>query len=467
MFIRIITSLIILALLAPSAEPVLASSLSASDATAPADDAHEPPPPPFGPHFRKPPLQPQPVAPPRLAPAPEAPVQPRVETPLGPAFNWSETENYLILGTDRRPGGGSWRTDTVMLVGLDRALNRAAVFSIPRDLYVQIPGYGWGRINQVDYLGEQRNGEGGGPQLVSDVLSATLGVQTQHWVRLQMDGFVDIVDAIGGVTVHLDCPFYEPIFNLTTNRWDYFVLPAGEVQLDGESAYWFVRLRYRESDIGRGRRQRQFLWALRDQVMNANLILRFPELWGAFQNAISTDLGLFELIDLTRYGTSLDAGNVRAGGLSLSDLQGYRTAEGAAVLRIADPARVRSVVDGVWDAPAMIDTNRQDAERCPVLPAGATPSIPAELLPAETVEQDAEPAETAVEDEEATETVAEDSPPAATAEEEPAPDDTVAEGETAPEEVTDEEPVPDETAEEETAPEEMADEEPDSDGNDG
>lgn len=445
MLIRIITSLIILSLLAPGAEPVLAAPHAATDATAPADDAHEPPPPPFAPHFRKPPLQPQPVAPPRLAPAPSTTVEPRVETPAGPAFNWSETENYLILGTDRRQGGGSWRTDTVMIVGLDRTLNRAAVFSIPRDLYVQIPGYGWGRINQVDYIGEQRNGEGGGPQLVSDVLSATLGVQTHHWVRLQMDGFVDIVDAIGGVTVHLDCPFYEPIFNLTTNRWDYFVLPAGEVKLDGEAAYWFVRLRYRESDIGRGRRQRQFLWALRDQIMDANLILRFPELWGAFQNALSTDLGLLELIELTRYGTSLDPANVRAGGLTLSDLQGYRTAEGAAVLRIANPAHIRAVVDGVWDAPAMIDTNRQDAERCPVLPAGATPSIPAELLPAELVEQEAD-----------TEAAGEEAADEETTAAEPAPEEAVAE-----------EPAPEQAAEEESTPDEVADEKPEPEGTDG
>jgi polyisoprenyl-teichoic acid--peptidoglycan teichoic acid transferase len=370
--LRIFTSLLLVSLLLPVAPAVAATPAAAS---------RKPPAPPFGPHFRKPPIQPVPAPVPNRLPAPAAPAAPappQVETPSGPAFNWSETENYLILGTDRREGWTSWRTDTVIILGLDRKLNRAAVFSIPRDLYVEIPGYGWGRINQVDYLGEQRNGNGGGPALISQVLSATLGIDTQHWVRLQMDGFVDIVDAIGGVTVQLDCPFYEPIFNLNTNAWDYFVLPAGEVKLDGESAYWFVRLRYRESDIGRGRRQRQFLWALREQIMNANLILRFPELWGAFQNMVSTDLSLVELVELARYGISLDPTNVRAGGLTLADLQNYTTSEGAAVLRIGDPVRVRAVVEGVWDAPAMVDTNRQDATRCPVLPPGATPSVPVE-----------------------------------------------------------------------------------------
>lgn len=374
---RLLTLLLILSLFTAEVRPVLAIDLHAPAST----DSHRPPAPPFGPHFVKPPVQPAPVLPPRAGAAASPVIQPRVETPSGPAFNWAETENYLLLGTDRRPGWTSWRTDTVILLGLDRALNRAAVFSIPRDLYVQIPGYGWGRINQVDYLGEQRNGDGGGPALISEVLSATLGVNTQHWVRLQMDGFVDIVDAVGGVTVELDCPFYEPIFNLTTNAWDYFVLPAGEVKLDGEAAYWFVRLRYRESDIGRSNRQRQFLWALREQALNANLILRLPELWGAFQNALATDLSLLQLIELARYGTSLDSANVRAGGLTLRDLQSYTTAEGASVLRIADPMHVRNVVEGVWNAPAMIDTNRQDVTRCPVLPVGATPSVPVELLP--------------------------------------------------------------------------------------
>jgi LCP family protein required for cell wall assembly len=292
----------------------------------------------------------------------------------GPAFDWTKTENYLVLGTDRRPGEKDWRTDTIMILGLDRSLNRAAVFSIPRDLYIEIPGYGWGRINQVDYIGERSNGAGGGPALVSQVLSKTLGISAPHWLRLQMDGFTSLVDAVGGVTVHLDCPFYEPMF--TGTKWVYFTLPAGDVKLDGITAYEFVRLRYRESDIGRARRQRQFLWALRNQALNANLILRAPELWGAFQNSFSTDLSLLQLIDLARYGMSLEPGNVRSSGLTLADLQSYVTAQGAQVLRIANPTRVQSIVTGVWtSAPAMVDTNHQDATKCAPLPTGAAADL--------------------------------------------------------------------------------------------
>ncbi len=302
---------------------------------------------------------------PAVAPTP-------LPAPVGPAFEWSKTDNYLVLGTDHRPGWTSWRTDVVIVVGVDRANNRLAVFSIPRDTYVQIPNYGWGRINQVDYLGEKANPNGGGPQLVSQVLEANLGVSTNHWVRIRMDGFIDVVNAVGGVTVHLDCPFYEPIFNLNTNAWDYFALPAGDVWMDGDTAYWFVRLRYRESDIGRNRRQRQFLWALRDQVSKTNLLARFPDLYGAFQSTFTTDMSVFEMLDMMNWGTNLDAASVRAGGLGLSDLQSYTTAEGASVLRIADPGRVRAVVESVWAAPAMVDANRQDATHCQPLPPGIT-----------------------------------------------------------------------------------------------
>lgn len=293
----------------------------------------------------------------------------------GPAFVWSETENYLLLGTDHRTGSDNWRTDTIIVVGIDRKLNRAAVLSVPRDLYIDIPNYGYGRINQVDYIGERiLRTEGGGPALVSTVLSQTLGIETHHWLRFKMTAFQDVVDAVGGVTIHLDCPFYEPIYNLTTESWEYFTLPAGEVHMDGETAYWYVRLRLRESDIGRSQRQRQFLWALRDQMLTTNLLPQMPVLWTTFRSSFSTDLTLVELLDLMRLGLSLDPANVRASGITLRELQSYTTERGASVLIISDPVAVQSVVNGIWDAPAMVDARRQDASSCAPLPQGV-PSV--------------------------------------------------------------------------------------------
>lgn len=305
-------------------------------------------------------------------------IPPLVAVTGGDPFDWEASENYLVLGTDRREGGGSWRTDSIMVVGLDRQAKRAAVFSVPRDLYVTIPGYGYGRINQADYMGERRSPDGGGAELVGGIIQEVLGIRTDHWVRIQMDGFVDFVDALGGVKVYLDCAFSEPIFNLDTQRWEAFRLPAGENILDGQDAYWFARLRYNESDIGRSRRQRALIWAMRDQILSTDALSRLPQLYSAFRETIDTDLGLLEIIKLAQFATGLDAASVRAGGLTLRDLQNHVTEGGAQVLIIGNPARVRELVAGIWDEPAMADAYRAEAAGCdPVEPIEATANVAA------------------------------------------------------------------------------------------
>ncbi len=304
------------------------------------------------------------------------------QTPIPPPFSMRETENLLLLGTDRRPNDGSWRTDTIMIIGIDRTYNRAAVLSIPRDLYLSIPGYGMARINQVDYLGEKVLATpGGGPALLSQVLEENLGLTTGDWIRVEMSGFEAVVDALGGVTVDLDCPFYELIYDLDEQQWDYFTLPAGPNVLDGQSARWFVRLRLIESDFGRARRQRQFLWALRDQALNTNLLVRVPELWNAFQGLFDTDLSLIQLLDLSRYAVSLEPGNVRAAAVTNDQVDRFIAASGADVLVINDPSKISALIDGIWEGESLAEANRSDAASCPAPPAGVPNYVQILLTP--------------------------------------------------------------------------------------
>ncbi|MCB9148713.1 MAG: LCP family protein [Caldilineaceae bacterium] len=292
--------------------------------------------------------------------------------PVNPIESWHKTENYLILGTDRRPTWDIWRTDVIIVVGVDRVQRRAAVFSIPRDTYVPIPGHGWDRINTADIIGERSlNVEGGGPALVSAVISNTFGVPTQHWVRVDMDGFEELVDAVGGVTIHLDCPFYEPITDITTGGWTYLSLPAGDVTLDGVTAHWYARLRLRESDIGRTRRQRQLLWALREKMLNANLIVRLPQLWSALQGKFSTDLTLLDIVDLAQWGLPLNSSRIHTGGLTTREVQPWTTPGGGAVLRIVDIDLVQRTIDGVWSGALMANAVAPENGVCPAPPADA------------------------------------------------------------------------------------------------
>ncbi|HRJ43389.1 MAG: LCP family protein [Caldilineaceae bacterium] len=318
-------------------------------------------------------------------------------TPIPPPFDLRETDNLLLLGTDRRPNDGSWRTDTIMVVGIDRLYNRAAVLSIPRDLYLAIPGYGQYRINQLDYLGEAVwKVPGGGPAILSQVIEDNLGLTTNHWVRVEMDGFEQVVDTLGGVTVELDCPFYELIYDLDEQKWDYFTLPAGEVVLDGESARWFVRLRLIESDFGRARRQRQFLWALREQVLSRNQLLRIPELWNAFQNAFGTDLSLLQMLDLTRFAVGLEPQNVRAAAITDKQVDRFIAPSGADVLVINDPSKIEALIDAIWEGESLAEANRTDPASCPPPPKGVpnyvqTLLTPTAVVPAEDAQPEATP----------------------------------------------------------------------------
>lgn len=305
---------------------------------------------------------------PTATPTPSIPPTP---TPPPPPFDLTKTDNILLLGTDRRPDWTNWRTDSIMIVGLDYEYQRAAVFSIPRDLYIEIPGYGPGRINQVDYIAESARKEpGGGPETLSQIIEDVLGIPTEHWVRIEMRGFAQMVDALDGVTVHLDCPFYELIYDLDEQAWTYFELPAGEVLMDGETAYRFVTLRLIESDIGRSRRQRQFLWALRNQALDTNLIVRLPELWTAFNQTFSTDFSLLEMVQLARFGLAIDPDNVRSAALTTAELERYITPAGADVLRIGDPAKVQAVIDNVWSGASLAQTGRMNPNACPPPPGG-------------------------------------------------------------------------------------------------
>ncbi len=229
-------------------------------------------------------------------------------------------------------------------------------------------------------MGEKR-AEGGGPELLGRVIEETLGIPTQHFIRIQMTGVVRFIDALGGVDIYLDCPFTESSFNAATGTWNHFNLPKGHNHLDGKQAYMFARMRYRESDIGRSTRQRMLLWALRDRVLSSNAIARLPELYLTFRDSITTDISLLEMARMGRTVLALEPENVRATGLTLKDLATYTTPSGAQVLVVGNRQRVRDKVNNIWQAPPMADAYRKDPVTCPQI-NGTT----ADLVPSATGE---------------------------------------------------------------------------------
>lgn len=297
-----------------------------------------------------------------------------------------ETDNFLVLGVDRRPGEYAWRTDTIMIVAVDYDAGQIGVVSIPRDLWVQIPGYGMGRINQVDFEGEQQKYPGGGPALVAKVIASTFQVPIppKHWVRLELEALPQLVDALGGVTVTLDCPLHE----LTpdpkapdSGAYEHFDLPAGEVFLDGVNAAKFARYRYASSDFARAQRQQQLIWAIRERALQVDAIPKIPELWRVLSKTFKTDLGVLDAIRLARLGAKLNADQVHGMTFSPKAIAPAIVGGGAQVVKIVDPAEVQRELDGLFSSQPLALQGRQGSG-CATAPA---PSLPTPISSEATV----------------------------------------------------------------------------------
>lgn len=189
-----------------------------------------------------------------------------------------------LFGLTQRTTGPA-RTDTILILTLDPAQGRASLLSVPRDLWVSIPGYGQGKL-AIAY-------EVGGPRLAVYTLQRDLGIPVQYYVALTFRGFIHLVDTLGGVTVDVPQELNDPIYPcLTTTAYCPIDIKAGVQHLDGATALEFVRERhaFAQQDLARVQDQQAFLTALRHQVMQPGTLFRLPSLLPLVRQDLITDL---------------------------------------------------------------------------------------------------------------------------------------------------------------------------------
>jgi LCP family protein required for cell wall assembly len=212
--------------------------------------------------------------------------------------------NFLILGSDSRKGltkrqqsyyGNTsivqgQRADTIILVRIDPKLHRTVVLHIPRDLLVDIPGYGQGKINSAF---------GHGPDVMIQAVEKLTGMRINHYVEVNFSGFRSIVDALGGVKICIDKPMIDQLSGLHLTK-------AGCHNLNGFQALAFVRARHVEGDtipdFSRISRQQQFMRVIIQKLLSINAITHLPDLIKAVSDNLVVDkhLNLYGLQDLTR-----------------------------------------------------------------------------------------------------------------------------------------------------------------------
>lgn len=213
-------------------------------------------------------------------------------------FDWNGTDRFtvLIMGIDRRPsegGGLTYRSDTIMLASIDPLHDRAGVLSIPRTIHLALPDTGdLVAVHTLLVRGELQQ-EGYGPELTRAVIQHNLGIYIDAYILVDFDGFISLVDAIGGIEITLNYRISDPTYPDMNFGYDPFYLEAGTHQLNGYDALRFARTRHSDNDYLRVERQLQVIRAVRNRLTDPSalqyVITQAPNLWNQLsENVISS-----------------------------------------------------------------------------------------------------------------------------------------------------------------------------------
>jgi len=227
--------------------------------------------------------------------------------------------NILILGSDQRPGWTVFRTDTIILLTVNPNDRSIHLTSFPRDLYVYIPGWTMERINTAYYHG--------GFETTAMMFEYNFGVRPDHFVLINFNAFVELVDSLGGIDVHCATGLSEYVGNGIKS------VPAGVNHMNGKTALWYARSRYTTNDFDRNRRQQEVLRAIFDRLMSLYTISKAPELFNIYRQNVTTDLTFADLIPLFPFAARItDLSNVKQFYIGKGEVSGWYTPTGAAVL---------------------------------------------------------------------------------------------------------------------------------------
>jgi len=273
---------------------------------------------------------------------------------------WSGTQriNILLLGVDLRcDEEGPTHSDTIMVATIDPVTRSAALLSLPRDLWVEVPDFGSNRINQAYFLGQAYEYPGGGAQLAVETIEAFLGVPIDYYLTVDFKAFVDFVDLMGGIVVEVPERIEDPTYPDNCYGYDPFTIDPGLQRLDGQTALKYARTRATfGGDVDRAGRQQQVIMAVRDQATQLDtlpqLLFNAPQLWQSFQNNVNTNLKLDEALQLANLLRTMPRDNVRNYVLDYSYVYDDTTFDGQQVL-VPLRDKVRALRDEVFAPPVL------------------------------------------------------------------------------------------------------------------
>jgi LCP family protein required for cell wall assembly len=228
--------------------------------------------------------------------------------------------NILVLGSDTRPGFYGSRTDTIMIISLDTASGKARMISIPRDLYIYIPGWKVNRINTAD--------QHGGPETVALAILYNLGIEIHYWVRVSFSGFITAINTLGGLDIDVPQNIVDECDEVP------ITFPTGMNHMDGYTALCYARVRKSSNDFARIKRQQQVIKAIFEKVLSIGGISKVPQLYSEFNDLVESNMELGDILPLVPLAATLasDTSQIEGYSLDLTMVTNWRTPGGAAVL---------------------------------------------------------------------------------------------------------------------------------------
>lgn len=263
--------------------------------------------------------------------------------------DWQGTDpiNILLLGIDKRddePIAGT-RSDTIMLASIDPVTRSAALVSLPRDMWVSIPGCttrggcsgGQQRINVAHAVG--------GPELAVQTVATDFGIPIQHYARVDFRGFEQLVDAVGGVVIDVDTPVKDDEYPTADYGYQRIYFGPGPQLMDGAHALEYARSRHGTNDFARAGRQQKVILSVRNRVLQLNMLSRAPELIGIAQSSVATDLSPVQMLALAKLVSEIDRDKIANLVIDATYVRPFVGADGADLLDPNIPAIRRAIAN--------------------------------------------------------------------------------------------------------------------------
>ncbi|MBT3864566.1 LCP family protein [Candidatus Peregrinibacteria bacterium] len=211
--------------------------------------------------------------------------------------------NFLLLGTGGGEHDGADLTDTIILVSLNRDNGTISLVSIPRDLHIENPELQSARINEIYFYAKEKFGDSEeGLEYLLEKVEEFSGIEIPYYIKIDFDGFTEIIDALGGIDIYVEEKLYDPFYPREgTIGFELFSLSKGRHHLDGETALKYARSRKTTSDFDRSKRQQDILYAIKEKALQTKTILsksKLTNLLDTVKKNFETNLSVREFLTL-------------------------------------------------------------------------------------------------------------------------------------------------------------------------